>query len=97
MSVPIIRLEVEGMKHTVQVALMNHAAQMDTSIQQAVEAYCTKENIDAVVMKVAREALDMAVREEVRNFFGYGRVGRQAVREAVHHWLNEMYSDPTEG
>ena len=59
MSVPIIRLEVQSMKYTIQTALMEHAAQMDASIQQAVEAYCTKENIDAVVMKTAREALDL--------------------------------------
>jgi len=96
MSVPIIRLEVQSMKYTIQTALMEHAAQMDTSIQQAVEAYCTKENIDAVVMKEAREALDMCVKEEVRNFFGYGSAGRKAVREAVHHWLDEMYPAPTE-
>lgn len=91
MNVPIIRLEVEGMRHTMLTALTEHAAKMDYSIQRAVEAYCTPENIDAVVSNAARAALDDAVREEVRAFFRAGRAGRLAVREAVTHWLDDMY------
>lgn len=82
-SIPIIRLEVERMKETILQALPQHAAAMDASIQAAIEAYCTPENIDAVVRKVAMEALDAAVKEEVRNFFQYNGNGRKAVREAV--------------
>jgi ribosomal protein S3AE len=91
MNVPIIKLEVQGMAMTVRTALMEHAAKMDSSIQAAVESYCTPGNIDAVVKKAAHEALDAAVREEVRAFFGYGRAGRQAIREAVTHFLDEIY------
>ena len=91
MNVPIIRLEVQGMKRTMQIALMQHSAQMDQSIQGAVEEYCTPENIDAVVRKTALDALDAAVREEVRSFFGFGQKGRAAVREAVQHFLDEVY------
>lgn len=91
MNIPIIRFEVQGMKHSMILALSEHAAKMDASIQRAVEDFCTPENIDAVVRATAKEALDMAVREEVRNFFGYGKAGRAAVREAVQHWLNEVY------
>jgi len=97
MNIPIIRLEVEGMRHTVQTALMEHAAKMDSSIQAAVEAYCTDANIDAVVRKAATEAIDAAVREEVRSFFGYGRAGRAAIREAVTHFLDEIYPVSKEG
>ena len=67
MNVPIIRLEVTGMKTAVRVALMAHAAQMDADIQAAVDAYCTPENMGAIVRKTAREAIDLAVKEEVRS------------------------------
>lgn len=95
MNVPIIRLEVERMKHSIFTALTEHAALMDSSVQKAVEAYCTEENIDAVVRKAAIEALDAAVKEEVRNFFWYSGNGRLAVREAVEQFLDKNY--PREG
>ena len=91
MNVPIIRLEVDRMKHSIFTALTEHTALMDSSVQKAVEAYCTEENIDAVVRKAAMDALDAAVKEEVRDFFGYSRNGRLAVREAVEKFLNKNY------
>lgn len=95
-DLPIIRLEVERMQFGIYKALTEHAAQMDTSIRQAVEAYCTPENIDAVVKKSATEALDAAVKEEVRSFFGNNGAGRKAVRVAVINWLNDVYPDTDE-
>ncbi len=88
-TIPIIRLEVERMKQTILTALPEHAAAMDASVQAAIEAYCNAENIDAVVRKAATDALDAAVKEEVRNFFQWSQPGRRAVREAVINHLNE--------
>jgi len=76
------------MKKTILHALPQHAAVMDASVQAAIEAYCTPENIDAVISKATREALDMAVKEEVRDFFRSSNSGRQAVREAVILYLS---------
>ena len=89
MNVPIIRLEVERMKETILAALPRHAAMMDASIQAAIEAYCTPENINLVVQEVVKHNLDAAVKEEVRNFFQWSAPGRQAVREAVTAWMEE--------
>lgn len=90
---PIIRLEVERMKYAMQHALVEHAALMDDAIQKAIEAYCTPENIDAIVRKEATHAIDSAVREEVRAFFSQTGAGRKAVREAVTNWLNDVYPE----
>jgi len=89
MNIPIIRLEVERMKHTILQALPQHAAAMDASVTAAIEAFCTQANIDSVVRVAAMEALNAAVKEEVRSFFQYSKPGRQAVREAVIEYLNE--------
>lgn len=91
MNIPIIQLEVAGMKETVRAALQQYAAQMDTSIQNAVEAYCSEGNIEIVVTKAVREAMDACVKEEVRNFFSYSGNGRKAIREAVIERLDEIY------
>lgn len=93
MQLPIIRLEVEGMKYAVVTALSAHAAQMDADIQAAVEAYCTPENIASVVRGAATEALDRAIKAEVQNFFNYGD-GRKAVAAAVKESIlaNKSYT-----
>ena len=86
MSIPIIRLEVQSMKHSIMVALTEHQAQMDEDIQKAVEAYCTDENISRVVRAAATAEMEQAIKEEVGAFFKYGD-GRKAVRAAVRDGL----------
>lgn len=74
-GIPIIRLEIERMKQTILQALPQHAAAMDASVQDAIERYCTPENIEAVVRTAATQALDAAVKEEVRSFFPVQQAG----------------------
>ncbi len=98
MNIPVIKLEVESMKYTVVTALQQHAALMDSSIQAAVESYCTPENIDAVVQEAAKQALDAAVKQEVRDYFWrWNANGRMAVREAAFAFLDEQYPVKREG
>ena len=93
MQLPIIRLEVEGMKRTIVVALTSHAAQMDQDIRQAIEEYCTPENLGRIVRDAAHAQLTAAIAEEVRMFFWNGP-GRQAVAAAVKESIlkNETYT-----
>lgn len=90
-NLPIITLEVDRMRLTMKTMLAQHAALLDTSVQKAVDEFCTPGNIDAIVREAAKRELDIAVKEEVRNFFAYSAAGRQAVREAVTEHLNEVY------
>jgi hypothetical protein len=96
-NIPIISLEVQGMRHTMKLALMEHAALLDKSIQQAVEDYCTEGNIHAIVRREANLQLDAALKEEVKRFFDWSGQGRAAVREAVMEALNERYPLNREG
>jgi len=79
---PIIRLEIEGMKQQICIALSEYSMQMDKDIQTAVDAYCTPENITRIVRQAAFNALNYVIKEEVDKFFRYGE-GRKAVAEAV--------------
>lgn len=97
MNIPIISLEVQGMKHTMKLALMEHAALLDKSIQKAVEDYCTEGNINAIVRREAQLQLDAALKEEVKRFFDWSGQGRAAVREAVMEALHERYPVKREG
>lgn len=82
MNMPIIKLEVEGMKRTICTALLEHQAKMDADVIAAVEAYCQPENISRIIHSAASKALTEAIQQEVKHFFWEGE-GRKAVAEAV--------------
>lgn len=92
-NIPIIKLEVERMQHSIQVALLDYHAQLSSEVQEAIERYCTKDNLQAIIDKEVRESIDMCVKAEVRDFFGYGREGRSVVREAIKAHLALQYPD----
>ena len=96
-NMPIIRLQVEGMKRTMLQALTEHAVLMDKSIQQAVEDFCTDGHIDAIVRREAQLQLDAAIKEEVGRFFLFNGPGRAAVRQAVIEALEQRYPNNLEG
>lgn len=91
MNIPIITLQIEGMKHTIRTALMEQALKLDAGVQAALEKLCTEENISQIVHEEARRQLEAALKEEVRNFFSFNEGGRIAVREAVHEYLERQY------
>ena len=97
LNVPIIRLEVEGLKRTMLLALTEHVALMDKSLQQAVQDYCTEYNIDYIVRREAELQLDAALKEEVGRFFAFNGSGRAAVRQAVTETLEQRYPNNLEG
>ena len=91
MNIPIVRLEVQGIKHTMQIALAEYIVNMDADIQHAIEQACTAENIVKIIEKTAREAIDQSIKDEVSRFFRYGE-GRAAIKEAVHTQLSKRTS-----
>lgn len=82
MTYPMIRLEIQGMKHAVQVALSDYAAKMNSEIQAAIEAACTAQHITAIIEETARREVDSAIRQEIERFFRYGD-GRETIKAAV--------------
>jgi hypothetical protein len=89
MSTPIIKLEVDFMKATMLRHLSEEAVKIDSMVQQAVEDYCSEENLRAILNVEVKQAMDAAVREEVRGFFNGTQAGRLAVREMVIRHLDE--------
>lgn len=94
-NLPIITLEVERMKHTLHCALAEHASLMSTSVKEAIDTYCTPENINVVVQQEVKRQLDTAVKEEIRSFFAGSTLGRLAVKEAVYEHMNNWCSGQT--
>jgi hypothetical protein len=86
---PVIRLEIEGMKHEISHYMSEHVLQLDQDIRNAIEKFCTMENIQLTITAEVLKQLDIAISEEVRNFFTYHAEGRAKVREAVEKYLGK--------
>ena len=80
---PVIRLEVEEhMRHAITVALSNYTAQLDQDLQDAVEHYCTPDNLRRIIDDETSRQLDIVIREQVKNWFVFGE-GREIIKQAV--------------
>jgi hypothetical protein len=82
MNVPVIRLELHGIKQTLLVALADHNAQIDADVRAAIDRFCEPTTLRETVMSAATSAIKRAVQEEVESFFKYGN-GRAAIKAAV--------------
>ena len=93
MNLPIIKLEIEGIRNTLMVALKEQQLEMDEYIKKSVDDFCDPEKIKIFVQNAANKALADAIREEVKLFFWQGD-GRKAVAEAVKTSIlnNETYT-----
>jgi hypothetical protein len=87
MTFPVIKLEVERMQYAIKTALTQYEAQLDSDIQQAVDLYCTSENIQAIIHKTAVDEINRAIRTEIEYFFRSGN-GKETIRKAVNDILD---------
>lgn len=95
MNIPIIRLELDNLRHSIQLALSNHSLNIDEQVKKAIDQFATEENLAAIIGAEVRKAISSAVSEEVQRFFMYTGRGRMVIREAVTEYLNDAY--PLEG
>lgn len=91
MNMPIISLQLQGMKHTIHAALANEHAAMDKAVQEALDRLCSEENVARIVHEEARRQIEATLKEEVQNFFRWSNAGRLAIREAVQERLDQLF------
>jgi hypothetical protein len=87
-TIPIIKLEVEGMRQTMHMALSQYTLQFDQQIRESLDKFCTPENIAYIINAAANDTLRDVLKQETSNFFRHG-AGYEAVLEAVHKKLTE--------
>jgi hypothetical protein len=88
MNIPIIRLEVEHMRQTMAFALTEYTTRLDVDLHNAIDAYCTPENLRRVIEDEANRTLDQVIREQVKAWFIYGE-GREVIKRAVEQKLRD--------
>lgn len=82
MEIPIIKLEVQGMKKTIMHALTQHTAMMDEDIKAAVDRVCTTEYVSSLVAEVTQREMTEAIERQIKYYYSYGE-GYEAIQQAV--------------
>lgn len=81
-SLPILRLELSGMRQAIMMAFTARQASIDAEVQAAVDAFCTPENLRGVIDRCVANEIESAIRREVERFYSSGD-GRKAIAEIV--------------
>lgn len=88
-QIPIVRLEVEGMKSAILAAFTDQIISMDAMVKDAVERICSDNYLTKLIGEQAKQCIDEAVKDEVRAFFRYTAVGRLAINQAVAEYMKQ--------
>lgn len=81
-TLPIIRLEIEGIKHSVVRMLDEHLFQIDADVREAVERLVTPDIISGAIAREVANVMDIVIKEEVDRYYRYGE-GRAAIKAAI--------------
>jgi hypothetical protein len=92
MNIPVVRLELQGIKQTLLVALADQQQAIDADVKEAIDRFCEPEHLKKAVMDAATAAIKRTVQEEVESFFKYGN-GRKAIKEAVQESLLATFQE----
>jgi len=91
-SIPIITLEVEHMKHQIRTALIEYEGMLSKEIQDAVDAYCTPDNVRRVVADAVKRTVDDSLKDELHHYFRYG-AGHHALLSVIRESLDKHIAD----
>lgn len=81
-TMPLIKIEIEGMRQTLVHALNERMLNFDAYVTHAVDQFCAEDRIKDIINKAAAESISRAVDSEVKDF-------SHSVRVVV--WLSKLY------
>jgi len=90
MNAPLIRIEVDHMRHSMIHAFSEHMVKMDEQFKHAITEACRPEIVQEIVNDAARRYLKQALDEEVKSFLLHGD-GRALISKSVKERLKHDY------
>lgn len=93
-SFPVVRLELESMRHSILHAFSETQLKTDELVKAVVSRVCTPEYIEQKLQTEVYRALDDAISKEVDRFFRYTSEGQEIVQKAVKEKIltNQTYT-----
>jgi hypothetical protein len=87
--IPMVRLTVEHMQHEIMQALNVHSAEMKDAIEEEVALVIQNFDWRSDVGRLARDAINQAIKREVEAFFARSGPGGRAIRDAIADKLDK--------
>jgi hypothetical protein len=91
MNIPIIKIEFESMRQSLRIAMTEQMVTMDSNIKEAIDKYCTVENLQYIINSEVMRSVNEAVKEEVQSLFKYSGAGRKAIREQIKKYADDVW------
>ena len=86
----IIKIELEGMKFSLQKAISEKNDIFNEMIKKSLDNFCTEDHLESLVDDKVRKAVSSAMSESIDSYFRYGD-GKAAIDEIVQERLkNEV-------
>jgi hypothetical protein len=79
-AIPILRLEIQNLKHTICQAIGIEGSELEQVIEKAIEQEAHK--IIPQVSKIVKDSMEEVITERVRTYFNFGK-GRKAIDDAI--------------
>lgn len=92
---PIIKIELEGMRHCVAHAFNQQMIETDAMFQEALELACDPKALQIQINSKVSYELKHLIEEEIKSFFHFGE-GQKIIREKVKERLEAELPTPTE-
>lgn len=86
MRIKALGEQFEGMIHV-------HAQEIKQSIQQAINNYCSPDNLQKVIQEQIDEAIRKELSEQIKSFFGYGGDGKSYISENIKNLLKRSIDE----
>ena len=79
-SIPILRLEIQNLKHTICNAIGIEGSELEKVIEESIAEQAMK--IIPEVERLVKESLEDVIRERVRAYWDFGK-GREVIDKAI--------------
>lgn len=89
-NMPMVRIELEGMKHQIVHALASHNEEIEKAIEEQLAATIKTFPFEETVRQLAREVISASIKEALEYYFKYGE-GRDVVKKSILERLDKLY------
>ncbi len=80
---PTIRIEVEGLKHTILHALEGHCEEINRYVEEGIDEALGSVNIQ----QIAKDEAEQCLKKSIKRYFDFGP-GANAIREGVQEFID---------
>ena len=95
MSIPIIRMEIEGLKQHIAKMVPMFDGHTDSDVQDAMKACFANGNVTRMINSAVEGAINSVIRESVYEYFTSGE-GRAVIHQATMDAMRRHFTEPKE-